>query len=658
MNKNNTNTQSGGVYTKIAFLTALILGAVTGVWALPGTGATNLQTTAGVTTAIVGSELTITAPNRSVLTWQAFGSGTDTIGAADTLNYVLPSTTSSVLNIVAGGASTTIDGYVNSNGNVYILNPQGVLVGNGARFELNKLVISTSDNPAFASYFFQQNGDLPSQKGLVPAAGSVSVNSGAIFALTENITINAKNVDIKGLVAQSGLTITADGNVNVGSQGLTYLRGNLEVTNPSGTTVLGSAGNNLIVTETITATGGATSTFNTVATANIQSKSLSVTGGAVTADRVNTAVINAAGNNVTVAAGFNVNNPVVNVTGNGTVNVTAPGSLTANVTNTGAGTTTVNSTGALTLGKVQVETATGASFTGSSITDTTNRLFVYGPASFTATNGNVTINKGNHSFGPVSVAATGDVTLVEDAALNLNVVNAAKLTARSTDYVFQTPTTGVINSANNTITAAGNITLGNTNNVAGNYTLTGKDVAIANNGAITLAVTGGNVAATSTGAVTLGTVVADGTLAVITPAAIAQSADTKVHAVGAASFNGSGLTLANAGNQFGALTVDVTAAGTASITEDTTLNLASLRAATATLKSLGSVITTGTANVAADTFSIIAGADFIPAANFRAANPLNVLATGNVDLGLLSLATNLNSKAPTVIAGSYKAPTP
>lgn len=658
MNKNNNNTQSGGIFTKIAFLTALILGAVTGAWALPGTGSTNLQTTAGVATAVTGSELTITAPNKAVLTWQAFGSGTNTIGAADTLNYVLPSSTSSVLNIVAGGTSTVIDGYLNSNGNVFILNPQGVLVGGGARFELNKLVISTSDNPAFASYFFQQNGELPSQKGLVAAAGDVSVNGGAVFAVTENITINAKNVDVKGLIAQSGLTVNADGNVSVGSLGLTYLRGNLEVNNASGTTVLGSAGNNLIVTENITATGTTTSTFNAVGAANIQAKSLSVTGGTVTADRVNAPVVNATGTNVTVSTGFNVTAPVVNVTGNGTVNVTSPGSLTTNVTNTGNGATTVNSTGALTLGKVQVETATGASFTGSSITDTTNRLFVYGPASFTATNGNVTVNKGNHSFGPVSVAATGDVTLVEDAALNLNVVNAAKLTARSTDYVFQTPTTGVINSANNTITAAGNITLGNTNNVAGNYTLTGKDVTVANTGAITLAVTGGNVAATSTGAVTLGAVVADGTLAVTTPAAIAQSADTKVHATGATSFSGSGLTLANAGNQFGALTVDVTAAGTASITEDTTLNLASLRAATATLKSLGSVITTGTANVAADTFSIIAGADFIPAANFRAVNPLNVLATGNADLGLLSLATNLNSKAPTVIAGSYKAPTP
>lgn len=656
MNNNNNNTRSGSIFIKIAFLTALFLGAVTGAWALPSTGATNLQTTAGVTTSVLGSELTVTAPNKAVLTWQAFGSGTDTIGAADTLNYVLPSSTSSVLNIVAGSASTTIDGYLTSNGNVFVLNPHGVLIGGGARIEVNKLALSTSDNPAFASYYFQQNGKLPSQDGLVAAAGSASINSGAIFAVTENITIAAKNVTINGLVSQAPISISADGNVNVGAMGLTYIKGNLDVANPSGTTVLGSAGNNLIVTENITATGGTTGTFSSVAAANIQTKALTVTAGTVNADRVNTSVVNATGNNVTVAAGLNSINPVVNVTANGTVNVTSPGSLTANVTNTGNGATSVNSVGALTLGRVQVEGSSGASFAGSSVSDNGARLFVYGPASFTGTN--VTVNKGNHSFGPVSVTATGDAVVVEDAALNLNIINAAKFNARSSDYVFQTPTTGVINSADNTITAAGNITLGVATNAAGAYTLTGKDVTLANTGAVTFAATGNNVALTSTGAVTLKNVTADGTLSVNTTDAITQAADTKASSTGATGFVGNALTLANAGNQFGAVSVDVTATGSASIAEESTLNLVALRAANATLKSLASVITTGTTAVAADTVSVVAGADFIPGANFRATNPLAVVASGKADLSLLSLATNLNAKAPTVVAANYVAPIP
>jgi len=112
------------------------------------------------------------------------------------------------------------------------------------------------------------------------------------------------------------------------------------------------------------------------------------------------------------------------------------------------------------------------------------------------------------------------------------------------------------------------------------------------------------------------------------------------------------------GNTFGALTVDVGATGAASITEATTLNLAALRANNATLKSDASVITSGTNPVLADNYTIVAGLNFTPAANFKSTNAVSVLAGGDVDLSLLSLATSLNNKTPSVIGKSYKAPAP
>jgi filamentous hemagglutinin family protein len=659
--KKNNNTLNNSLWTKAMASLMVFVFAVANVFALPGITATNLQTTAGVNVTANGNSLTFTTPDKAVLTWQAFGSGTDTIGLNDALSYVLPSKNASVLNIVSGGASTTIDGSITSNGNVFVLNPNGLLVGNGARIETNKLVLSTSDNPAFASFLFQQEGRLPSQAGLATVpAGTTAINNGAIVSVGENITILSKNVAIAGAVIQGGLNISADGNVSVGSAGLAYVNGDLVINNANGATTLGSAGNNTIISGNATVTGTANSTFTALSTGTIQAKNLSVTGGAIISDKVSTNGLTVNGTNITVAVGSSVVNPLVNVTANGTVNLTAPAALTATVTNTNAtATTSVNAVGALTLGKVQVEGTGAASFTGASVSDTNARIFVYGPASFTATAGNVTVNKGNHSFGPVSLAATGEAIVVEDAATQLNVVNTPKLTLTSKDYVFQAPITGVVNSPLVGVSATGNITLTSATNAVGSYTLVGNDISLANAGALTLAATArGNLTATSAGAVTLGNITSAGTMSVNTANPITQATDTKVNVVGATSLIGSALTLTNLGNTLGALSVDVGATGTAAVTEETTLNVAGLRAANATLRSNESVITSGTNPVLADNYTIVAGLNFTPNTNFRATNVISVLSGGEVDLSLLSLATNLNNKTPSVIAKSYKAPQP
>jgi filamentous hemagglutinin family protein len=118
---------------KKLLLSALVAGPLAilpaPLWALPSTAATNLTTSStsitfsGVLDGVAPGALNITAPDKSILTWQNFG-----INAADTINYLLPSTTASVLNNVAGGAASTIAGAINSNGNVYVLNPAGIVI--------------------------------------------------------------------------------------------------------------------------------------------------------------------------------------------------------------------------------------------------------------------------------------------------------------------------------------------------------------------------------------------------------------------------------------------------------------------------------------------------------------------------------------------------
>ena len=653
------NTRNNSLLVKLFASMIVFVVTVTSVFAIPSITPTNLQTTAGVTVTGAGTTLSIVAPNKSVLTWQNFGSGTDTIAIGDALNYTLPSNNASVLNIVAGGASSTINGTISSNGNVYVLNPNGILIGGSARIDVNRLGLSTSDNPSFASFYFQQNGVIPSQDGLVPVAGNTTINNGSIIAVSENITLVSKNITINGVLSQGNLVLNADGNVTVGSAGMAYIAGNLTINNPTGTTTIGSAGNNTIVTNNLVVNGNSTSAFSSVATGTIQAKTLNVTAGTILADRISTNSTTVTGTNVTVNVGSGAGTPAVTAVGNGTVQISAPASLTVNVTNSGAGATSVSAGGNLTLGKVQVEGLAGASFTGASVNDTSSRIFVYGGAAFTATAGNVSIDKGQHSFGPVSVSATGEALIVEDAATQLNVVNTPKLTLRSADYIFQTPTTGVVNSALVSVVGAGNITLGAATNSAGNYTIIGNDVVFANNGALSISTTAtGNASVTSTGVVNLGETTTGGTLTVASAGAVTQAVDTKVYAFGATNFVGTGLTLSNAGNRFGGITIDVGTSGTVTITEETTLNLVSLRAANATVKSTFDVITTGTLPVVSDTFNVVVGGDFVPAANFRAVNAVTVLSGGNVDLSNLSLITNLNNKSPSIIAKGYKAPQP
>ena len=626
---------------------AVFISIAATAFALPGTSATNLQTTTGVSTTNSGGTLSIVAPNKSVLTWQNFGSGADAIAVGDTINFTLPSVSSSVLNIVAGGARSTIDGTITSNGNVFLLNGSGVLIGNGARIETNSLCISTSDNAAFANYYFQQNGKLPSQDSLVLAAGSTQINSGSVIAVTENISLYTKNLELGGAVINGNLRVNADGIVNLGSSGLAFVTGNVAVTNPTGLTTLGSSGNNLLVSNAITIDGGA---VNQPINSSVSAKSLTIETGTnnsalardIALTRVTVPAVVANGNNVSVTYGAVVN-PTFSSNATGNVAVVSPTSLVVNNLKNSAGTTSVLASGALTLGNIHVDSAAATTFAGSSVSDSRANSFVYGPVTFTATAGDVSIIKEGHSFGPVSVSATGNAIVTESAALNLNVVTTAKLVAKSNEFIFQTPTTGVLTSPAATIAAAGNVTLSAVTNNIGN-----------------LAVSGANITVTTGSPIALGNTDTLGTLTLITSGAITQSADTKINVFGTTTLTtiDNPITLTNAGNRFGGLNLDTGLGGSVLLTEDTTLNLIALRAKTVTLRSLDSVITTGTNPVTADIVNVLAGKDFIPTANFRANSSLTVLASGTADLSLLSLSANLNNRMPSIIATAFKTPTP
>src|SRR3954454_11778495 len=59
--------------------------------------------------------------NRAVIDWNSFS-----IGSGDTVNFLVPSSTSATLNRVTGSMTSVIAGDLHSNGELYLVNPNGI----------------------------------------------------------------------------------------------------------------------------------------------------------------------------------------------------------------------------------------------------------------------------------------------------------------------------------------------------------------------------------------------------------------------------------------------------------------------------------------------------------------------------------------------------
>jgi len=268
------NKTSSNFSLKKLILAALVTGPMAilpaPLWALPGITATNLTTSTGVTVSQVGANtLNITAPDKAVLSWVNFGGGADTFGAADTLTYTLPSAAGSVLNLVTGALTTQIDGSIVSNGNVYVMNPNGIVIGNTAVINVGGFYASSINEPLAAANFantgtLSYNGTaggvtsvagvsaagsraqvqaIGSGNNIVLAGGSVNVGSGVLFGNVTARTIGGNiGLATAGALAVNqvngaagNLTLTSNGgNVSLSGAGVAQT-GLTAVLNPNGT---------------------------------------------------------------------------------------------------------------------------------------------------------------------------------------------------------------------------------------------------------------------------------------------------------------------------------------------------------------------------------------------------------------------------------------
>ncbi|WP_313341377.1 filamentous hemagglutinin N-terminal domain-containing protein [Stenotrophomonas sp.] len=146
-----------------------------------------------------GASLTITqTSNRMALTWGSFD-----IGSGATVTFNQPSSSAVSLNQIQGGNPTQIYGNLNANGQVFLINTNGMIFGSTANINVGGLVASTLGTDA---------STFMSGSNVLDAGG----NTVALMSNTGTINASAGGVSLIGGKVTNGGTITAAaGNLNL-----------------------------------------------------------------------------------------------------------------------------------------------------------------------------------------------------------------------------------------------------------------------------------------------------------------------------------------------------------------------------------------------------------------------------------------------------------
>lgn len=130
---------------------------------------------------------------RAVVNYDSFG-----IGAENAVNINMPDSNSAFLGRVTGPTISAIHGTLNSNGSVYLVNRNGIVVGETAAINVHKLVASTLDVADDEFMADPNNLHLTGSGGKIETYGTISAGVVALVAerIEHNGTINAAHVGL------------------------------------------------------------------------------------------------------------------------------------------------------------------------------------------------------------------------------------------------------------------------------------------------------------------------------------------------------------------------------------------------------------------------------------------------------------------------------
>jgi filamentous hemagglutinin family protein len=177
------------------------------------TGPTVVNGTAAVVPS--GSTLNITNSPNAIINWQRFS-----IGAGETTRFIQQNPASAVLNrVTTANNPSAILGTLQSNGRVFLVNPSGILFGNGAQVDVAGLVASTLNlsNEDFLAGRLRFT-ETPGAGGVLNVGNIATPEGGQVYLVGSSVTNGGV------ITSPRGEVILAAGNsvelINPGTPGL------------------------------------------------------------------------------------------------------------------------------------------------------------------------------------------------------------------------------------------------------------------------------------------------------------------------------------------------------------------------------------------------------------------------------------------------------
>src|SRR5580692_2564079 len=208
-----THTRSDFVHSLLLGTTCLAgLAMAWPAYAGGPSGATVVSGSATVSNPNSSTTLINQTSEKTLINWQDFS-----IPKGDTVTFDQPNSAAIALNRVTGPNASSIYGNLTANGNVWLINSNGILFGQGSKINVGSLIATTSDisNQDFASgnYNFSKasanpNASVVNQGTITTAKGGSAIlsapsvsNSGIIQADVGNVVLGgvpAFSVDFDG----------------------------------------------------------------------------------------------------------------------------------------------------------------------------------------------------------------------------------------------------------------------------------------------------------------------------------------------------------------------------------------------------------------------------------------------------------------------------